>query len=49
MVMSRDQNAGQNGNIKRGSKSLKTAEQFQHLGTILKNQNPIYTNKLRAD
>jgi hypothetical protein len=32
MVMSRDQNAGQNGNIQVGNKLFETVEQFKYLG-----------------
>jgi hypothetical protein len=39
--MSRDQNAGQNGNIQIGNKSFETVEQFKYLGITLKNQNSI--------
>jgi hypothetical protein len=42
MVMSGDQNAGQNGIIQTGNKSFETMEQFKYLGTTL-------TKKLRAD
>jgi hypothetical protein len=42
MVMSTDQNAGQNGNIQIGNKSFETLEQFQYLGTTLTNQNSIH-------
>jgi hypothetical protein len=41
MVMSQDQNAGQNINIYTGNKSLETVEQFKHLGTTVTNQNSI--------
>jgi hypothetical protein len=41
MVMSRDQNAGQNGYIQIGNKSFDTVEQFKYLGTTLTNQNSI--------
>jgi hypothetical protein len=41
MVISQDQNAGQNGNIQIGNKSFKTVEQFKYLGTILTNKNSI--------
>jgi hypothetical protein len=42
MVMSRDQNAGQNGYIQIGNESFETVEQFKYLGTTLKNQNSIH-------
>jgi hypothetical protein len=42
MVKSRDQNAGQNGYIQIGNKSLETVEQFKYLGTTLTNQNCIH-------
>ena len=42
MVMSRDQNAGQNGNTQMGNKSFETVEEFKYLGTILSNQNSIH-------
>jgi hypothetical protein len=42
MVMSRDQNAGQNSNVQSGNKSLETVEQFKYLGTTLTNQNSIH-------
>jgi hypothetical protein len=42
MVMSRDQNAGQNGYIQIGNESIETVEQFKYLGTTLTNQNSIH-------
>jgi hypothetical protein len=42
MVMSRDQNAGQNGYIQIGNESFDTVEQFKYLVTTLKNQNSIH-------
>jgi hypothetical protein len=48
MVMSRNQNAGQNHNIKLNNKSFERVEQFKYLGTTLTNQNSIQ-EKLRAD
>jgi hypothetical protein len=41
MVMSRDQNAGQNYNTKVDNKSFERAEQFIYLGTTLTNRNSI--------
>jgi hypothetical protein len=41
MVMSRDQNAGQNGYMQIGNESFETVEQFKYLGTTLTNQNSI--------
>jgi hypothetical protein len=41
MVMSGDQNAGQNHNIKLDNKSFVRVEQFKYLGTTLTNQNSI--------
>jgi hypothetical protein len=46
VVMSRDQNAGQNGNIQTGNKLLETVEQFKYLGTTLSDKNSM--KKLRA-
>jgi hypothetical protein len=42
MVMSQDQNAGQNSNIKISNKSFATVEQFKYLGTALTNQNSFH-------
>ena len=42
MIMSRDQNAGQNGNVQIGNKSFEIVEQFKHLGTTLTNQNSVH-------
>jgi hypothetical protein len=42
MVMSRDQNAGQNGYIQISNESFETVEQFKYLGTTLMNQNSIH-------
>jgi hypothetical protein len=42
MIMSRDQNAGQNGYIQIGNKLFETVEQFKYLGTTLTNQNSIH-------
>jgi hypothetical protein len=42
MVMSRDQNAGQNGYIQIGNETFETVEQFKYLGTTLTNQNSIH-------
>jgi hypothetical protein len=41
MVMSRDQNAGQNHNIKIENKSFERMEQLKYLGTALTNRNSI--------
>jgi hypothetical protein len=41
MVMSRDQNARQNHNIKTDNKFFERVEQFKYLGTILTHQNSI--------
>jgi hypothetical protein len=40
--MSRDQNAGQNGNIQIGNKSFETVEQCNYLETIITNRNSIH-------
>jgi hypothetical protein len=51
MVMSRDQNVGQNGYIQVGNESFETVEQCKYLGTTLTNQNSIYEeikNKLKS-
>jgi hypothetical protein len=42
MVMSRNQNAGQNYNIKIDSKSFERVTEFKHLGTPLTNRNSIH-------
>jgi hypothetical protein len=42
MVMSRDQNAGQDGNIQICNESFETVEQFKYLGTTTTNQNSIH-------
>jgi hypothetical protein len=41
MVMSQDQNAGKNHNIKIDNKSFERLEQFQYLGSTLTNRNSI--------
>jgi hypothetical protein len=41
MVMSRDQNAGKNHNIKLDNKSFERVEQFKYLGTTLTYRNSI--------
>jgi hypothetical protein len=48
MVMSRDQNAGQNGNIQTGNESFETVEQFKYLGKTLTNQNSIFMKKFKS-
>jgi hypothetical protein len=42
MVMSRDQHAGKNHNIKMGDKFFETVEHFRYLGTTLTNKYSIY-------
>jgi hypothetical protein len=42
MVMFRDQNAGQNHNIKAGNKSFERVEEFKYLGATLANRNAIH-------
>jgi hypothetical protein len=42
MVVSRDQNAGQNGNIQIGNKSFEIVEQFKYWGTTITIQNSIH-------
>jgi hypothetical protein len=39
--MSRDQNVGQNHNVKTDNKSFDRAEQFKYIGTTLTYQNSI--------
>jgi hypothetical protein len=41
MIMSRDQNAGQNHNMKIDNKSFERVEQFKYLGTTLTNRDSI--------
>jgi len=41
MVMSRDQNAGRNHNMKIDNRSFELAEEFRYLGATLTNQNSI--------
>jgi hypothetical protein len=51
MLMSGDQNAGQNGNTQIGNKSFETVEQFKYLRTTLTNQNSIHEeikNRLKS-
>jgi hypothetical protein len=42
MVMSRNQNAGQNQSIKIDNKSLEKVEEFKYLGATLTNRNSIH-------
>jgi hypothetical protein len=42
MILSRDQNTGQNGNIQISNKLFETVEQFKYLGTTLMDQNSIH-------
>jgi hypothetical protein len=42
MVISHDQNTGQNSNIQIDNESCETMEQFKYLGTNLTNQNSIH-------
>jgi hypothetical protein len=41
MLMSRDQNAGQNRDIKIGNRSFENVSQFKYSGTTVTNQNLI--------
>jgi len=41
MIMSRDQNAGQNNNTEFDNETFERVEQFIYLGTTVTNQNPI--------
>jgi len=41
MIISRDQNAGQNHNLKIGNKPFERAEHFKYLGKTLTNQIPL--------
>jgi hypothetical protein len=42
MVMSRDQNAGHNHNIKTGSKPFEMVEEFKYLGATVTDRNSIH-------
>jgi hypothetical protein len=48
MVVSRDQNAGKNSNIKIGNKSLEIVEQFKHLGKTLTKENYIHEEQIQV-
>jgi hypothetical protein len=51
MAMFRDQNAGQNDNIRIDNKSFERVEQFKYLGTTLTNRNSIQeeiTSRLKS-
>ena len=48
MVMSRDQNAGQNHSIQKYNKYFESVEQLKYLGTTLTNQNSLH-EKLRTN
>ena len=48
IVMSRNQNAGQNGYIQIGNKSFETLEQFKYLGTAITNQNVPFMKKIKT-
>jgi hypothetical protein len=41
MLVSRDQNAGQNREIKLGNRSFENVSQFKYLGTTVTNQNSV--------
>jgi hypothetical protein len=49
MVMSRNQNAGQNDIIKVDSKPFERVEELKYLGTTLTNQNSIHEEIKKAD
>jgi hypothetical protein len=49
MVLSRDQNVGQNDNMKTDNKSFERVERFKYLGTTLKKTKIPFRKKLRAD
>jgi len=51
MIMSRDQNAGQNHSVRIGNSTFERVEEFKYLGTTLTNQNSIpeeIKNRLRS-